>query len=175
MHEIGPVLVVALVQAPSVYVRAAKGDHDAQLEMARLMMGCGVDGDLSPDSAVSLAMIWGHMASTSGKASHLLGYAGLLLADLSRAGDKVFEEATYEVELATALAVLDVVADAGHELAALLSGALASRMSSSLIAGATALKCQFEVEPLTDEDKRCDAQELQVIAAALATNVQGVC
>ena len=74
MHEIGPIMVIAPVQAPSVYVRAAKGDHDAQLEMARLMMGCGEDGDLSPDSAVSLAMIWGHMASTSGKASHLLGY-----------------------------------------------------------------------------------------------------
>lgn len=134
-----------------VYFRAANGDHDAQLEVARRMLVAGVDGSLPIEGAVSLALVWGHMAATSGRAPHLLGYAGLLLADLSRLTDIKFDDASIAEQLATALALLDAVADAGHDQAAFLSNAMASRMPVSVIRLAVAMKSGVVVEPLRDE------------------------
>ena len=160
---------------PPVYFLAAKGDHDAQAEMARLMISSGVDGDVPIDTAVSLALFWGQMAATSRKASHLLGYAGLLLSELSRTSDEAVASGDCEDQFATALAIIDSVADAGHNRAEFISFAMASRVPAAVIAKASALKSQFAVEPLTDDEKRPDDAGMQMIAAALGADALGVC
>lgn len=157
------------------YILAAQGNHDAQADMAWHMLMSGIDRDMPMGTAMTLALTWGLMATTSGKATHLLGYAGLLLADLSRVNDIELDDASYEDQLATVLAVLDVVADAGHDRAELLSNAMAARMPVAVIVKAKALKPQFIVKPLTAEEAQSGDDEMRVIAAALAADAQGVC
>ena len=154
-------------------VRAAKGDHDAQMEMAHLMLSSGIDGDMPFDQAATLSLVWGHMAATSGKARHLLGLAGLLMAQISQATDEAVGAGTYDDDFATALAIVDAVADAGHSRAEVIAVALASRVSPLVIAKARDLKPQFVVDPLTDDEKIKDLGGMEGVIEALRVDAIG--
>ena len=122
------------------FFRAANGDHDAQVEVAHRIVGQGLSGELPLDASIALALIWGHMAATSCRAPHLLAYAGLLLAQLSQLGEEALTNPANDDSFATALAIVDAVADAGHSRAEVVSFALASRVTPAIIAKATALR-----------------------------------
>lgn len=96
------------------FYRAANGDHDAQVEVAHRIVGQGLSGALPLDVAIALAVIWGNMAATSCRARHLLAYAGLLLAQISQAEGDPVPSGEHDDSFATALAIVDAVADAGH-------------------------------------------------------------
>lgn len=164
-----------LGQAPAAYFRAARGDHDAQAAMASLMIEQGLAGDVPLDAAITMALIWSHMATTSGKACHLLAYAGLLLAQASRAPVEVYESGAFDDYFATALAITDAVADAGHGRAEIIAFALASRVSPAVIAKAVEMKRQFEVAPLSDEDRQSDIAAMQGVVDALGADAMGSC
>ena len=158
---------------PTVYFRAANGDHDAQDDIAQLIVERGVSGELPLDAAISWALIWGHMAATSGKARHLLGLAGLLMAQISQATDEAVGAGTYDDDFATALAIVDAVADAGHSRAEVIAVALASRVSPLVIAKARDLKPQFVVDPLTDDEKIKDLGGMEGVIEALRVDAIG--
>lgn len=97
--------------------------------MAHLLIAQGLAGDLPLNAAFTLALIWGHMAATSCRALHLLAYAGLLLAQISQVEGDPVASGEHDESFATALAIIDAVADAGHGRAEVISFALASRVS----------------------------------------------
>ena len=159
----------------SVYFRAANGDHDAQDDIAQLIVERGVSGELPLGAAISWALIWAHMAATSGKARHLLGLAGLLMAQISQATDEAVGAGEYDDDFATALAIVDAVADAGHSRAEVIAVALASRVSPAIIAKASTLKLHFMVEPLTDHDRVEYDEGLFGMVEALRVDAMGAC
>ncbi len=132
-------------QAPAAYFRAARGDHDAQADMAELVLMQGLRGDLPVNDAIMMALTWAQMASTSRKSQHLLRYAGLLLAQETVAPAKDALSGTFDDSCAMALAITDAVADAGHSRAEIIACALAARLSPEVIAEAVRLKAQFSV------------------------------
>ena len=157
------------------YIRAARGDHEAQADMANLMIQQGRAGDVPMDAAITMALIWSHMATTSGKSAHLLGYAGLLLTQASRAPIDEYDSGAFDDAFATALAITDAVADAGHAQAEIIAFALASRVSPAVIAKAVEMKRWFVVAPLSDDDKHGDIGAMQGIVDALGVDAMGTC
>ena len=166
--------VVVLPVAQSVQFLAAQGDHDAQMQMSRLMVEAGADGDLPLEGAICMAMLWAEMAATSGKAEHLFAYAGLLMAQASRAPDDAVA-GEYDDAFAVALAIIDVAADMGHSRAEFLSFAVATRVGPDVVAKAMALKPQFQMQPLTDAEMQGDDEWVRSIAAALQEDTVGSC
>lgn len=164
-----------LGQAPAAYFRAARGDHDAQAAMANLMIEQGLAGDVPLDAAITLALIWSHMATTSGKSAHLLGYAGLLLTQASRAPIEEYDSGAFDDAFATALAIADAVADAGHAQAEIIAFALASRVSPAVIAKAVQMKTRLIVAPLSNEDRQGDMTGMQGVVDALGADAMGSC
>ena len=157
------------------FFRAANGDHDAQIDVANRIVAQGLAGELPLDAAIALALIWGHMAATSGRATHLLAYAGLLLAQLSQLDEETVSSPAQEDSFAMALAIVDAVADAGHSRAEVVSFALASRVSPVIIAKAKALKVGIVVAPLNDNDRREDNDGMIGMVEALRLDAMGAC
>jgi hypothetical protein len=156
-------------------VRAAQGDHDAQFELANHMAQLGVAGDIPLDHALTLALTWSSMAATSGRSSHLLGYAAILLANTATAPEELVEAGEFEEDFAAALAIVDAVADLGHSRAGAVSFALASRLAPGTLARARELKPWVGAVPLTDAEQNEDSADLDGIISALGIQTTGSC
>ena len=155
-----------------VYRLAAAGDHDAQADMAGLCLTKGMDGRVSPSDAALMALMWANMASTSGKATHALAYAGAVMVQASQAMANGMLEASCEDLFAEALAIIDKVADAGHARAELVSLALANHMTPDGIAKAQARRASIYIEPLTAEERQEDAAGIGWIVAVLSQQTE---
>ncbi len=162
-------------QGPNLYVLACSGDHDAQLQMAHLALAEGVAGVIPMRDAILEAKNWANMATTSGRARHMLAFAGMLLTQASFAVSNGVPEDDCGELMAGALAIVDKAADAGHSGAEMVSFALASRLKVKTIERAQAMQANIIIAPLTAEEKRDDQAGLDWLTSALTADALGSC
>ena len=137
----------------SAYALAAAGDHDAQVEMAHIVLADGLAGTVAMNDAILLALMWSNMAATSGNASHALTHAAVLLVQAGRAIEDGHTEAECQGVYAQALAITDRVADTGHARAELVALTLAAQLPAETIAKAQSLRANININPLSADER----------------------
>jgi hypothetical protein len=157
----------------ATYRAAACGNHDAQIDMAWLVLRRAMDGKIAFSDGILLALMWSNMAATSGEAAHALAHAAVLLVQAGQAIEAGYSEKDCEDVFAQALAIADSAADAGHSRAELIGLDLASRMAVSTIARAQVLQANINIKPLTAEERSKDDEGLGWVVAKLGEIEEG--
>lgn len=137
---------------PDLLARASLGDDQAEADLALALAREAANGEMPVADAMAAAFIYGSRAGATGKAQHLISYAGVLLAFVGFADEEFLAAGGCDEEQITALAIFDALADAGHVQAELAALAMASNMSPELIAEAGRQKVHVPVQPLTTDE-----------------------